>query len=436
MTTTVAAGRAQAARPSPLRLVEDWWGEGLARDADRATVERRSRQFPLDAVRAYWHAAGRAEADGRLVRLIELIDRALTARDESPVGSSTWFLEQWLPMLTDIQQGVCTYETYVGTHVLSDLVTTAGPDAGPDADPAAQAELVVAVLLALLLRHESDHADAAPSARRLLATGNALVQHRATLFERHQAPMWPPARLARGGPTDEAVAEAARRLADLALAAAPEPMRSFLSVLVVPVTTQPDEVMFLRTLQLFETVLVAVMGLVFSGRDALAGDDVDGAARFLERAGAAMLRSIPFFRIVSTMDIDQFMVIRTATTGASGLQSESFKRIELAASSLAPERLGSDGYRAPNLAGYVAQEAEALSIDDYVTRLLERQPGRAPTRLLGVMEVLDQAWLQWKKTHWAIATRLIGARPGTGGTDGAVYLRRHMIEPLFPCLHS
>jgi tryptophan 2,3-dioxygenase len=397
-------------------------------------VEERARSFPFGPVLTHWHEQGRAAADPDLIRLIDLIRQSLSIHEPASIGSYSWFVDLWLPMLVDISRDECTYATYVGTDVLHDLTVAA--DRG-NAAPYAVEE-VLGVLLALLLRFESEHTDGSHlRTRRLWVIASALVQHRGRLLERETADaLWPPARVPDARSEDEAVVQAARALADRALAATSPELPRFLGALVVPVTAEHDEIMFLRTLQLFETVFESILQSVLIARDALAAGDIERATDELAGAGTSLRRAMPFFRIIGTMTPERFAVIRVATTGASGLQSEAFKRIELASALQGPDRLDGPGYSETNVAAFVPELTGVPSIEEHVADILRRQPEQAPTRLLSAMDVLDRAWLQWKKTHWAIATRLIGKRPGTGGTDGSSYLRQHMSGPLFPLLHD
>jgi tryptophan 2,3-dioxygenase len=394
-------------------------------------MEELARSFPFGVVLSHWHGHGRAAADPGLVRLIDTVRQSMALHERAAIGSYSWFLDSWLPMLVDIRRGECTYATYVGTDVLHDLAVD-------DAMAPFKVEELLGVLLALLLQFESERTDGSPSrTRRLWVTASALVQHRGGLLDRETADaLWPPARVPRVDSENDAVVKAAHQLGERALAAAQPELQQFLAALAVPITAEHDEMMFLRSLQLFETVFEAILESILVARDALIGGDVGRASTELELAKTTLTRAMPFFRIVGTMSPDRFAVIRVATIGASGLQSEAFKRIELICAQQTPDRLGGPGYSASNVAAIVPELKTAPSIEEQVADLLRKQLGQVPTRLLATMDGLDQAWLQWKKTHWAIATRLIGKQPGTGGTNGSAYLRHHMSSPLFPLLHN
>jgi len=47
---------------------------------------------------------------------------------------------------------------------------------------------------------------------------------------------------------------------------------------------------------------------------------------------------------------------------------------------------------------------------------------------------LDEGLQEWRYRHVKMVERTIGARPGTGGSPGADYLRTTLHRPAFPDL--
>ncbi|HEV7886657.1 MAG TPA: hypothetical protein VGO92_03795, partial [Acidimicrobiales bacterium] len=232
------------------------------------------------------------------------------------------------------------------------------------------------------------------------------------------------------GPLERELLSATSRVAERVAAVIPRRLSDVVRVLVVPVTDVADEVMFLRVLQLFEVVFAGMARSLTAGRDALERGDEDTATTEIRQAATTLTRAIPFFRILGTMSAESFARIRTMTPGASGLQSDSFKQIELTCSRQTPDRMGLLGYTEPNIVDLAAKEEGRPTIEELV------EAGPPPPALLEGMVKLDKEWAQWKRTYWAIAVRLIGDSPGTGGTAGAAYPRHHVAGPLFPMLHG
>jgi tryptophan 2,3-dioxygenase len=46
----------------------------------------------------------------------------------------------------------------------------------------------------------------------------------------------------------------------------------------------------------------------------------------------------------------------------------------------------------------------------------------------------DEGLQEWRYRHVKMVERTLGARPGTGGSAGAEYLKRTLFAPLFPDL--
>jgi tryptophan 2,3-dioxygenase len=327
----------------------------------------------------------------------------------------------------------------VGTYFYDDLVRPR-----LDREPACPPDVLVAVLLADLLLEESTSllalggSDGTPvmhlRARRVTTLATALSHNRADLLQRDEVlPLWPAARR-KGDRSHVADAEAGKRLAERFLAVAPPRVHRFAQLALVPATDVYDEPMFLRVLQLFETMFGVVLGLAGAARDDLVAGRTEAAVGRLDAARVTMGRAIPFFRILATMPKESFAVIRQFTAGASGLQSESFKAIEVLCAQPADDRLAGPGYEAPVVARLAA--VEQVTLDKAIRAALPSVDTGAADRLVASAAELDHEWMQWKRTHWAIANRLIGDVPGTGGTDGATYLRRHMSGPLLPFLHE
>jgi hypothetical protein len=333
-------------------LIEEitrWWGAGFPEQMPVQAVEERVRAFPFDGVLTHWQHQGDAAVHPGLAGLLHRISLAVGARQDLPPGTWAWFLQAWLPMLLASRVGEFRYDAYVGSPVLHGLTTPIGPGS----EPPFATEVVLAVLLALLLEFEGQQAahGHAP-VRRLSVVASALIMHRGDLLDRKEAAaLWPRARRARCRSADDATIEAASQFAERSLAAAPMALRRFLSALLLPVTTEHDEVTSLRTLQLFETVFAAVLQHVHAEQP--------------DSAGALLCRAIPFLRILGTLSADQYAVIQTATAGTTSLNSEAVPQVDSACSS-----------------------------------------PPAPT--------LAKAWRQWQQTHGAITARLLREQTQSG----------------------
>jgi tryptophan 2,3-dioxygenase len=82
----------------------------------------------------------------------------------------------------------------------------------------------------------------------------------------------------------------------------------------------------------------------------------------LERTNAVFARSTGLFRLVATMRIEHFHAFRDYTQGTSAIQSEAYKRFELACGRPTGERLESDAFTSvPAVRAHAATRPDDLS---------------------------------------------------------------------------
>jgi len=383
MTSTAAPAPTD---PTPDTGPEDTVRAWAAGPADPA-------RFPFGAVHDLARVTGRNHLP------LGLLAALRTLRTGLPVGAGGaeadpdhLFLRAWLPMASDVGEG--DYDSYVGAEVLAVLH-------GQHRDWSAGEVLdttTVALLADLVAGECARLDDAAPDrdrSRRLRAVTAALAGwQQLAPWARNAPPGW----LAAGGTGDAGeigavvhraggLTAAVARRTDPATAAAVR--CSFL-----PTTTVHDELMFIRTIQLFECLYQQVERALDHAVDAVAAGRPAEAAAELSRAASRMQASPLLYRIVTTMPKDSFAVIRDATSGRSALQSRAFRRVE-------------------QLCGHP---------------LLAGTEGGVRDRLVD----LDEVWTAMKRTHWGIALKIIGRVQGTGGTAGADFLRERAERSLVP----
>ena len=97
--------------------------------------------------------------------------------------------------------------------------------------------------------------------------------------------------------------------------------------------------------------------------------------------------------------------------------------------------LAREGYNVP--AGHLSRNlTAAVEPSEDVQRLLvdvyKKDPKNA--ELCERLVDLDEGVQEWRYRHVKMVERTLGAKPGTGGSAGAEYLRRTLFAPLFPDL--
>ncbi|WP_052706857.1 tryptophan 2,3-dioxygenase [Streptomyces rubellomurinus] len=238
-------------------------------------------------------------------------------------------------------------------------------------------------------------------------------------------------------------------------AVAPEAPLSYGSYLEVagllelqrPRTEAHDELLFIVTHQAFEVWFACALHELEQVRAAM-DEGRTGPARWGLRRVREMVRLwIVQMDVLGTMTPEGFNEFRGALGESSGFQSVQFRELEMIS--------GLRDRRHLRLPGSTEAERERMnrrftepSLREAFAALLERQglgadelfvPGLAPDELRELAEDLldfDAAFHQWRYRHWLLVVRVLGAKPGTGGSAGAEFLRQTLGQWFFPELHD
>jgi hypothetical protein len=353
---------------------------------------RQARPFPCDEVLSHFRATGRLFADPGLIGQLHAAARRLSEQPGAAGGDR--LLRHWLPSTIDQDDG--TYESFLGADLLRQVC---GAAVGEPADSCG--DQLLAALITDLAEHEAAAlaavADANPAQARRAAAVARLAQHAGDL-----------APTARG----ETIAPDVSRAVYLSL---------------LPLTPLHDEVMFLRVVQIFETIYQQTAARIVDAASALADDDPGRAADRIEDATQRLAATPAIYRVLTLMPADSFAVIRANSCGRSAIQSRGYRLVQ-AASSAGPQR----GPAPPvDWNGPTLQDAY---LDWAGQAGLARTSRASPADVDGCLARLDAAWRALKRTHWGITRKIIGDSPGTGGTTGVTYLAAAAQTRLFPAI--
>ncbi|MEU8401503.1 tryptophan 2,3-dioxygenase family protein [Nonomuraea sp. NPDC048892] len=244
-----------------------------------------------------------------------------------------------------------------------------------------------------------------------------------------------------------------------------------------PLTDAPGEMSFLVITQVMELYFHLVAHELLAARESLRADRVRDAVAALRRTGLhleAMNAGWLGLRWMTPADFNSF---RDRLGEASGLQSGMYRLVEF--------RLGlkSEALLRP-FKGGAREEAlrrayEEPSVWDAATGLLARHGHDLPESVLGrdfgaeyePHEAVERAWVHvyqddaagdtsggmagdglralgdalaevserfgdWRYQHVAAVRRSMGAKPGSGGSNGLAWLERSMARVVFPELWS
>lgn len=231
---------------------------------------------------------------------------------------------------------------------------------------------------------------------------------------------------------------------------------------------QHDETLFIVIHQTYELWFKQILHELDAVVQRMERDQALGAHRLLQRCIEIQRVLIAQVAILETMTPVDFLAFRDHLTPASGFQSAQFREIEFAA-----------GLRHPRfLEHYEEGSPERVALERRMTRptvgeafygLLRRRgfdlpddpadaedPGQSKPHHRRMNELLriytegesnydlfllaesliefDEAFRLWRLRHVAMVERMIGDKPGTGGSTGATYLRKTAERKFFPDL--
>jgi tryptophan 2,3-dioxygenase len=172
------------------------------------------------------------------------------------------------------------------------------------------------------------------------------------------------------------------------------------------------------------------------------------------RAVAAIERVIVSqIHILETMAQIGFLEFRDKLNPASGFQSMQFRELEFV-SGLKDESI-LDSFKADDYAyARLKQRYNSPGLSDAFWNLLERNGfavGSSDARVRSIVEILthpekyadlflmqdlliehDENFALWRSHHVLMVERMLGMKPGTGGSEGVKYLQRTLTKKFFP----
>lgn len=234
----------------------------------------------------------------------------------------------------------------------------------------------------------------------------------------------------------------------------------------MPLSPHHDELLFIVQHQTTELWMKLILHELAAARAHVAADDLGPAFKMLARVARVMNNLIQAWDVLSTLTPSEYSAFRGFLGRSSGFQSYQYRTIEFLlgnknAALLAPHR------HRPDLLARLEQALAQPSLYDEALRALARRGfAVAPhclerdfTQPYAADDSVRAAWLavyrepqchwslyelaeklvdledslrQWRFRHVTTVERVIGHKPGTGGTAGVAYLRKLLDVRLFP----
>ena len=231
----------------------------------------------------------------------------------------------------------------------------------------------------------------------------------------------------------------------------------------------PDEALFLTVAQAMELMFKATRDEVAAVRTFITRDDVGSATELVERPRRLLLALTACWDVHATITTAGYLGFRHILLDGSGFQSPSYRRLEFVLGNKQPKL--AQVHRGTAFGPDVERDLLEPSLWDEVHRLLVRrgllEPNAAvleadPALPYEPSEAVEAGWLNvyrdggpvdllrladrlvdlasafhdFRQTHLVTVERLMGHRPGTGGTSGVAWLRRIADHRFFPELWS
>jgi hypothetical protein len=385
--------------------------------------------FPYREIVEHYGVFGRNYACAELVAGLRDLHRRLP----EPGSAAERLLVDWLPSTFDQDDG--DYDSYLAAPMLERLAgagaAAAGGEAGGGADVDAGLDTVLAVLLSDLLLAEGEALAAAPEAQWQRVRTHAALQAFGRIAELAPrahgvdvASTWTRRSVARDDP---ALPTQARWFAQAMLDESPALVRRAVELALLPTTPAHDEIMFIRSVQLFELVYRQIVRCLTRAAAALGGADLAAATAELEAAVARVDGTPILYRVLTTMSREGFAIIRGHTVGRSAVQSRAYREIERTCAPRPPGpvevKVADVRVPGPSLQELYLELAASSGVG-----------GRGLAAVADALARLDDGWRSMKRTHWGITLKIIGRVPGTGGSSGASYLKTAAERSLFPQL--
>jgi tryptophan 2,3-dioxygenase len=233
-----------------------------------------------------------------------------------------------------------------------------------------------------------------------------------------------------------------------------------------PLSTEHDEMLFIIVHQVSELWIRLMLHELHAVIDCVRRDNLGPSFKMLQRIGRVQAQLLAVWEVLSSMTPADYSAFRNLLGRASGFQSLQYRLLEFLLGNRHARYLD---VHAPGSPAHVAlsQALAAPSLYDEVLRLLSQRGYGVPAGVLSrdysqpyspskqvtaawlgvyhnatkdwdlyelaeLLVDLDHRFQLWRFQHMKTVERIIGYKPGTGGTAGVAYLAKALRLRLFP----
>jgi tryptophan 2,3-dioxygenase len=233
-----------------------------------------------------------------------------------------------------------------------------------------------------------------------------------------------------------------------------------------PLTYEHDEMMFIMVHQASELWMRLMLHELRRVLECVRRDDLDPSFKMLTRVSHVQTQLISTWDVLSTMTPFEYSAFRNALGRSSGFQSVQYRMLEFLLGNKHAQMIEVHK-RDPKAYEALLRTLEAPSLYDEALRLLSRrgygipedyltrdfkEPYVASKQVAGAwlgvyhnaekdwdlyelaerLVDLDHKFQLWRCHHLKTVERIIGYKPGTGGTGGVSYLAKALELKFFP----
>ena len=233
-----------------------------------------------------------------------------------------------------------------------------------------------------------------------------------------------------------------------------------------PLSPDHNEMLFIIQHQTSELWMKLMLHELHASRTCVKEERLPEAFKMLARVSRIMEQLVQAWNVLATMTPPEYTAMRPYLGKSSGFQSYQYREIEFILGNKNPAMLKPHAHR-DELLKRVEEALVAPSLYDEAIRLMAKQGFKIDadrverdwTQATQYNESVEAAWLEvyrdpqkhwalyqlgekfvdledafrlWRFRHLTTVERVIGFKRGTGGTEGASYLKKMLDVVLFP----
>jgi tryptophan 2,3-dioxygenase len=233
-----------------------------------------------------------------------------------------------------------------------------------------------------------------------------------------------------------------------------------------PLSDAPDELLFITIHQVQELWLKLATHELDGAIAAIRADELQPAFKSLARVSRIQAQLVTAWDVLSTMTPADYLAFRDALGQSSGFQSYQYRALEFRLGAKDP-RMAAMHKHHPEHHAHLQDLLNAPSLYDEALRLLARRGLPVPPECIErdwsqphvANEAVKAVWLsiyrdthqyfdlyelaeelvdvedqfqQWRFRHMKTVERIIGFKPGTGGSSGVKFLKTALERSFFP----